>query len=572
MQNKIQFLFWAILFSVCSLSFKGATVYPKGVFRNPVGHPIVLAGNFGELRPNHFHAGLDIKGELGEPVYAAADGYVSKIQVLPRGYGKIVYITHENGYTTAYAHLDHFSVQIESLVYAEQEKKEEFEVVVTPAPGNMYVHKGDVIAYLGMSGTTFGPHLHFEVRHTASGDAVNPLVFGFEADLVDHIPPTLTLMKIYETNAEGFSARSTTKKIAKISDNEFKLEGTDTVLINTDYVGFAVKSFDQADNSANLFGLYGLEVYDNGSLIFSFDMERFQYDDNRAVNAHIDYSERTKNNSYLHRCFSLAGNPLDIYKDVKNRGLIKLPKGNKPHKVQIVARDYFGNYSKVSFMVRRNYNTVMNNFGKFPYYMPNTEDNIIRQDKFEVDFPYYAFYEPQFLTHYTSAATSPDYYSDIIHVHKKGVPISDQYTLRIKPNNLPDSLKKKAVVVECSSNKPFALQSKWIDDKWLQARPRDFGQYTIMVDTFAPKITPIDIMPNMKGKNTFQVKITDKITGISRYKAILDGKWALLEYDAKNSLFTHKFREGANGANHDLIIVVNDRVGNTKQYQASFIR
>ena len=557
---------------LCS-SFGTFGNYPKGLFRNPVGHSIKLAGNFGELRPNHFHAGLDIKGETGEPVYAAADGYVSKIQVLPRGYGKILYVTHPSGYTTAYAHLDHFEQKIERMVFAEQKAKESFEVVVAPAVGSMYVHKGDVIAYVGMTGTTYGPHLHFEVRDTKSGDAINPLEFGFETDLADHVPPTLSYMKVYETNEEGFTARSSSFKVQKLADNEFRVDAkSDTIKVNTDFVGFSVKSFDQADGSANLFGIYGLEVYDNTELVYSFKMDRFQYDDNRAVNAHIDYSERTKNNSYLHRCFKLVGNPLEIYKDLKNNGLIRLKLGEKPHHIEIIARDFAGNYSKVSFHVKRNERSVFNNFGKYPYYMPHNEDNMVRQEKFEIDFPFYAFYEPQFLTYYTTPPETADMFADVVHVHRKGVPVTDQYVLRLKVDaRLPANLRDKAIVVECSAAKPFAMQSKWQED-FLVARPRDFGNYTIMIDTIPPKITPIDLKPLMKGKPTFQLKMTDKITGISNYRATLDGQWILLEYDAKNSLFLHKFETVSDDKNHNLEVVVNDRVGNTKVYKTSFLR
>lgn len=562
------------LLAVACFSFRLHDIdpYPKGYFRNPVAHSMTLAGNFGELRPNHFHAGLDIKGTIGEPVYASADGYVSKIQVLPRGYGKIVYVTHSNGFTSAYAHLDHFSENLEKLVFAEEKEKESFECVITPAAGSIRVYKGDVIAYLGMTGTTYGPHLHFEIRDTKTGEAINPMVFGFETDLQDHIAPTLTYLKVYETNQEGFAARSSSFRVQKLVENEFKIDAeTDTIQVNTDYVGFAVKSFDQADGSANLFGLYGLEVYDNNEIIYSFDMERFQYDDNRAVNAHIDYSERTKNNSYLHRCFKLPGNPLEIYRDLKNNGLIQLKPGQKPHRVEIIARDFYGNYSKVSFFVRRNESTVLNNFGKYPYYMPHNEDHIVRQEKFEIDFPFYAFYEPQFLTYYTIPPATTEMMSDIVNVHRKGVPVTDQYALRIKPDRLPKELKDKAVIVECSATKPFALQTKWRED-WLEARPRDFGKYTVMVDTIPPKISSVDLKPVMKGQDGFQLKITDKITGISRCIPKIDGRWILMEYDAKNSLFKHHFETPSDGKQHDLEVVVSDRVGNVKVYRTSYLR
>ena len=141
--------------------------YPQDYFQSPLEIPLILSGTFAELRSNHFHSGLDIKTQQqsGLKVMAAASGFVSRIKVSHFGYGKALYITHPNGYTTVYAHLQNFNPEIDAYIKHRQYKNESYEIELFPKAGELLVNNGDIVAYSGNTGGSGGPHLHFEIRN-----------------------------------------------------------------------------------------------------------------------------------------------------------------------------------------------------------------------------------------------------------------------------------------------------------------------------------------------------------------------------------------------------------------------
>ena len=176
--------------------------FPKDYFRMPVDMATVrLSGTFGELRSNHFHTGIDISsatGSIGQPVFATADGFLDRVKVQESGYGKALYIKHPNGYTTVYAHLDKFSPAVERYVKEVQYKRERFGVDLYPTDGVFQVKKGEQIGNMGNSGSSQGPHLHFEIRRSSNQKALNPLLFGLP--ILDDVPPAIRNMKVYFLN------------------------------------------------------------------------------------------------------------------------------------------------------------------------------------------------------------------------------------------------------------------------------------------------------------------------------------------------------------------------------------
>ena len=190
--------------------------YPQNYFRSPVSGTIRLSGTFGELRPNHLHAGIDIKardGKIGQSLYAAADGYVSRIKMQSGGYGKVLYIDHPNGYTTVYAHMHEFDKEVEDYVKMMQKEKESFAVELYPEPNQFVFEKGDKVGKLGMSGRSFGPHLHFEIRDTKTEKPINPLLFGINVS--DNIPPRIHQLKIYNLNDKRETQKTKTIDLLK---------------------------------------------------------------------------------------------------------------------------------------------------------------------------------------------------------------------------------------------------------------------------------------------------------------------------------------------------------------------
>ena len=199
----MRLLFSLFLIVIIAFSFteSGKRSYPQNYFRSPVDHHIKLSGTFGELRPNHLHAGIDIKaknGKIGQPLYATADGYVSRIKVQSGGYGNVLYINHPNGYTSVYAHLHEFPKAIAKYVKEFQYRRQSFEVEIFPEAERFRFKQGEVVGKLGLSGRSFGPHLHFEIRDTKTEKPINPLLFGIQ--VADNIAPKLHKLKAYFLN------------------------------------------------------------------------------------------------------------------------------------------------------------------------------------------------------------------------------------------------------------------------------------------------------------------------------------------------------------------------------------
>lgn len=184
----MKFLFFLICFSVFA-----QVDYPKDYFRSPLDIPMQLSGNFGELRNNHFHAGFDLKTQQKEglPIFAVADGYISRIKISTFGNGKTLYITHSNGFTSVYAHLQKTSDSIEKFIKKVHYQEQSFEIEKFLKPGEFIVSKGEIIAFSGNSGASEGPHLHFEFRDNVTENIINPMLFGFNQFLKDTKKPVV---------------------------------------------------------------------------------------------------------------------------------------------------------------------------------------------------------------------------------------------------------------------------------------------------------------------------------------------------------------------------------------------
>ena len=266
--------------------------YPVDYFHAPVSHTLLLSGTFGELRPNHFHAGIDIKsskGVAGDPVFAAADGYVSRIKVDESGYGNAVYINHPNGYTTVYAHLDRFSDGLAVYVKKLQYQKKSFEVDLNPGHGEFQVLQGEQLGIMGNSGSSNGAHLHFEVRKTSTQKPVNPLLFGFK--VADHVKPKMHSLKAYFLNDKLEERGSKEFSLKKIRNGHYRIKG-DTLTLAAWRAGFALKVYDHFDRVSNWNGIYSLKMYQDDLLVYDFDMEEFSFNESLYINAHCDYEER----------------------------------------------------------------------------------------------------------------------------------------------------------------------------------------------------------------------------------------------------------------------------------------
>src|SRR5690606_21178437 len=289
--------------------------YPQDYFGSPLEIPLILSGNFAELRSNHFHSGLDLKTQqrIGLKVLAAADGYVSRIKIQHYGYGKTLYVTHPNGYTTVYAHLSEYSSIIEAYVKKHQYEVESYEIEMFPATGELLVSKGELIAYSGNTGGSGGPHLHFEIRDKDELP-MNPLLFGY--DIKDTSKPVISSLYVYplgEGSSVNNSLRRQKLKLTLLKNGDY---GAESVTALGD-IGFAINTFDRQDLAANANGVYNIQTFINGSQNFEVDFRKFSFDETNRLNRFIDYEHFKTAKERIQKLFN-DNNDLSILKSINN--------------------------------------------------------------------------------------------------------------------------------------------------------------------------------------------------------------------------------------------------------------
>ena len=566
-----------ILFSLAVLSFAytpSRYTFPTDYFRSPVDGQIKLSGSFGELRSNHFHAGIDIKpkarGRVGDEIYAAADGFVSRISVAPRGYGNGLYVEHPNGYTTVYGHLLKFNDEIAQYIENLHYTNEVFSMDIDTLKATKFpVKKGQVIAYMGNTGSSGGAHLHFEIRNTKTGHAINPLLFGLKVS--DNIAPKLNEIKVYHLNHKHETVSAKKYKIKGGSGN-YSVAGNE-IKVQANRIGLGLKTFDFMTGVPNWNGPFNIKMYQDDSLIYHFEVAELSFDEWYYLNAHVDYREFTKNKAYFNRCFLLPGNGnTTIYKQAYNQGVIELREGQRTT-IKFVASDISGNESEVSFTLKKEGTATPNDGGSFNYIFPYKEKNAIRQSEIELYFEEGSFYEDVYMLYAYSMERSDHIYSGVHHIHDKYIPIHKPFTMKIKPvRPIPDAFKDKATIVRCrGADREDGISSEWEGD-FLVAHSRSFGDYCIMVDTLAPTIKPLTFKSNMGGYDKMTFKVKDNLTGVKSYNAYVDDEWILLTYDLKTRTLTHKFDGRISRGNHVLKLVVTDGKDNEKVLKLEFVR
>lgn len=542
--------------------------YPKNYFQSPLEIPLNLSGNFGELRTNHFHAGIDIKTEQREGlnVLAAAEGYVSRIKVAPAGYGYALYIDHPNGYTTVYGHLLRYAPNIDEYVKNQQYDLESFSVDLFPEKGLLPVTKGEVVGLSGNSGSSGGPHLHFEIRETATEKLVNPLLFGLVVK--DKIPPSVSHVWLVPLTDSSWVNGARLPVVL-----ETKGGGLKTTTLPNVYgdVGFAITTVDMLDGNSNRCGVYRIELFVDGLQVYGQRMDRLDFATNRAMNAHTIYERFKKDRSSIHGSYRLPGNPLDIYDNLVNDGVISFRDG-KAHACEYRLLDIMGNESRVKFNVQSL--TAPGKPLPSKAHLAHWDwerDNAIETERVRISMKANTLYENLDLdiTETTKIANSvgPAYL-----IASPYEPAHNAYSLALKADKVKPGYERKTTVVrwDPDKNKLIAEASKF-ENGWISAEPMYLGYFALMTDTVKPGISVVDFAAIMKGKKSFSFKISDGLSGIDQIIPRIDGKWALMEYDAKNSRLTYYFnsRYIAPGE-HQFELTVIDAVGNEKKFNGRF--
>lgn len=548
----------------------------KDYFRSPLDIPLYLSGNFGELRSNHFHAGLDIKtqGVEGQKVYAVADGYVSRIKVSPYGYGNAIYITHPNGFTSVYGHLQKYNDAITKMVKQYQYKKEKFAVQLFPTPFQLQVKKGDIIAYSGNSGGSGGPHLHFEIRNTATEHPHNPLFFGF--DVKDNVKPQIRAITIYPLNdsSEVMGGNLAKRYTTTYSNGKYRLNTKQNIQVYGE-IGFGIETVDKMTGTSNTYGLHNIQLKHNGTDIFEQQIDEFAFHEGRYINAHIDYKTYRKKRRRVQKSFVQEGNKLRIYKTLKNKGHINFD-DDATHQLSYRVKDLNENEAILDFEVQvRQLNSsnkdskALSNITFFPHNQRNTfvRDNLL------VDLPKGVLYEDTYFTFEETAQLSNSL-SPVYWLHNHFTPLHSYITVSIKVDGISAEEKAKAVIVSTVDGKAIYPEGGEWKGNNITVKTRSFGGYMVTTDTIPPKIAPITISngSKMSSKKSITLKISDNLSGIGTFRGTVDGEWVLMAYDAKNDRLSYYFDEKVSEGEHTFQLIVTDKVGNSSKYKASFLR
>ncbi len=538
----------------------------------PIDFKILLSGTFGELRSNHFHAGIDIKteGVEGQKVQAIADGYVSRIKVSTWGYGKVIYLTHPHtGHTSVYAHLQAFSSKIKDLAKKEHYKEEDFEINFFPNRDALKIKQGEIIALSGNTGSSNGAHLHFEIRDTKSERPINPLKFGFEIN--DNIPPTLKKLKIYAfdtTLVNGYNK----SKIYSISNNEDTYSIEETPIVNG---GFAlgIFTYDKSNDSYNKNGVYAIKLLIDSNIHYEFKVDQLDFKTSRYINAHIDYCEKKESKNKYHRCYKLKNNKLKNYPTIINDGIISF-KDDSIHLISLEVSDIYGNTSKLSFKVQSTNNPFLMRCplpkDTLTTYFNLEKVNMFNAPNFKLLIQKNSLYE-SLNFRYNTTDSVEKVFGLVHHVHNNTIPVHKNYTLSIKAN-VPDSLKSKTYVATTDMKGNFwHIGGRW-KNGFMQTKTRQFGNFCIVSDITDPTIKGINIFPGkaFNTQTTIKLSIKDKESGIKSYRGEIDGKWILMDYDYKRNLLRFDIEKNISKGEHTFTLKVIDNVGNTTNYKAEF--
>jgi hypothetical protein len=548
----------------------------KSIFSSPVDIPLLLSANFGELRIDHFHSGLDIKtqGVTGKEVVAAANGYISRISVSPVGFGNALYITHPSGYTTVYGHLEKFTSDIEAYVKARQYEKKTFPITLFPTREDFPVKQGELIAYSGNSGSSGGAHLHFEIRKSDSEKPINPLLFNL--GIADNIKPVIEKLVIYPANKNTLITNEHAIRKYNVTGNHGVYTLTpETEITVSGLAGFGIKAFDLLNDSNNKCAVHSIELSIDSVAIFKYTMDGFSFTESRFVNSHIDYETFMRDNTYIERAFVLPNDKLSTYSEVINRGLYNFS-DNKKHHVHITVTDANNNTSVLKFNIKAE--ALKKSTTELPdngiTIMPYNRTNRFSAENISVNIPEGALYDTLFFSYKMEKGTK-DMLSDLHYVADKFTPIQKAFTVSIKPTIKPKGMESKMLIIRLADDQTkIAVNSFW-SDGYLSADVLALGRYFVGIDTTKPIISAVGLTKNenLSGKKELRIKITDELSGIKSYEGSIDGKWALFEYDQKNDMLTYRFDDKriTKGSKHNLILQVADNKDNVSTFKCDFI-
>lgn len=552
-----KFLLFLSLLGVFNCSFSQG-IPGSGYFNYPLSIKPKLNANFGEMRPNHFHMGLDLSTEAREnvPVYAPAEGHVSRIKIETGGFGRAIYIDHPNGMTTLYAHMNRFLPQVETYLKEKQYENKTWKIDVAVPAGRFPLKKGQLIGYSGNTGASQGPHVHFEVRDTKTENCLNPLKMGLP--LPDQTPPDLFKLALYDRSKSMYDQ---TPMVVGLTKKDGVYQASHDIVFPGEKVFLAIQATDRMTGAPNANGIYKAELLQDGKLISSFEMENIGYDKTRYLNGHIDYKIKYRGGPYLQMLFPPKNFGLDLYKPASAPGYLLLTDAPVPYTIHLT--DANGNRSTALIQLRKSASFAgpEKQGGSRPVFEAG-QVNIYDDQGIQFVFGEAAFYDDVDFQVASNYANSLSELSSVFQTRPEFIPVQEYFTVGIRPNRSLSLVNTDRVVIKRVQKTKTEIRKAKLEKGTFSASFRDLGFFQLLEDDQPPVISS-SLIPGavLRAGSRIVIDVKDNLNVISQFTATVDGNWIM--FQPSGNRFVYTVDEHLPFGEHKLTVVVYDEAGNS---------
>ena len=594
------------------------------------GFTSIITGTMGELRNTHFHAGLDIDTPgVGFPVLSVQDGYISRVTCTTSGYGNVLYVTHPDGNTTLYAHLDEFKGAVGDWVRRERYSRKVSEIDLQFSQHQFPVSRGDLIALSGNTGGSGGPHLHFEVRN-GSNEAINPLIYGF-SEVKDNLAPLVFKIALKTMDSESrINDQFGRFEFSVVKNgNNYSLPHP---IMASGHIGVEILAHDKMENSRFRYGINYIDMRVNNQVMFTQAIDKINLSESRRILTVMDYKALELKGARYNKLYIDDGNQLDYYQGISKKQGIIMDGQETP--IQITLKDFDDNVSKVNFTLKpsilseetgllgaltKSHETeLQENMLKLSVkscLQDSREINVWQRGKStSIPFSYkgksqsvYLIdlrqYLPDsittcqgsvnyFMQDRIPSETDYTYYSDLLDIEFPNHALYDTAFLSVSYDSANGkesfvigsrlvplhqaisvtfkprfnyTISKDLGVYRKVGNSYSYLPAEWKNNR-VRFSSREFGEFIIQRDTTPPTITSISV-----NATSARLKIRDNLSGISYFEANINGEWLLMVYDYKTGYLKSEKLDKAKSLKGDFELKVVDNAGNEKIYKQKII-
>ncbi|NBO57827.1 MAG: M23 family metallopeptidase [Chitinophagia bacterium] len=521
-------------------------------FDYPLAVKPLLNANFGEMRPNHFHMGLDLNTGAREnlPIFAPADGYLSRIKIESGGFGRALYFNHGNGTTTVYAHMNSFLPAVEQFLEQKQYEQETWKIDLQVPVGKFMVKKGQLIGYSGNTGASEGPHVHFEVRDIKTENCLNPLRNGISME--DNVAPEVLKLAVYDYDKSIYEQTPVIIPLIKKGSSYVAVK---KIEVPFEKVVIGIIAIDRMSGSSNPNGIYKAILKKDKLPIAGFELDNISYDFTRSQNGHIDYPLRFKGGPYVQMLHRPKFFQLSIYPASFNKPYIV--NSNNFQEYQIDVSDAHDNISKVTFDIRKIGTAEQRKFsGKA---MMINKKNVFESSNITFEFSPDAFYDSFHMDVVSTPSLQAFQKSNLYQVQPFSVPVNSSFQVAIKSS--VGKIDTTRMVIKKSIKGKDEIKKAIYGKNGFTASFKELGSFQLLEDLEPPSISiNISNGAQVKGGDQLVCNVSDNFKSIRSFEARVDGKW--LMFKPRGNSYSYRIDEHFPLGEHFLTVIVFDEAGN----------